>query len=483
LLAELSTQVQAEFDEAIRESMEAVYARLNVIFDPETDRSVDGRDPRVQAIERQITDYTAETFQDVSVRLEFPTPESRVMFDNARVWIHEQGFGDVPVDQSGEGVKRVLIFSLFRTLADLRQGKLSLSDPHPDEEVPAESYPPLLILYEEAELFLHPGLQRTLLRAFSDLRDSGAQVIYTTHSPFMLQGKWLSSISLVSKIPLAGTQVTGFHTKLSSMAPKDMNLLLQVQNVSSYMFADRVLLVEGESDRIVLSKLAPALHPEWDFAKRGIPILSVAGKGNLPLFRGFLLSLGIETYVVTDIDSVKAVLLKLCTSTCVRESQSKLLQVCDDLIESGSVATKFNKREVSKLVSSYNWNQVFDSLEELYEAYRDGQAPAEEQIDCLRRLVSSRAEAARTTALVSDHHDIVRIRTELAKLLLGEGIMLLSGTIEDYYPSDGGNKIERALQFDPQKFSKSELQSHFVNLPDTGTTDMQAFLSKVFGTP
>jgi putative ATP-dependent endonuclease of OLD family len=355
-----------------------------------------------------------------------------------------------------------------------------LSDVQDEIEEPRGAHRPLLILYEEAELFLHPGLQKILLRTFAQLKQSRAQVVFTTHSPFMLQNPCLSTINLVSKSPEMGTQVVELHAKMEPVAPKKRNRLLQVQNVSSYIFADKALLVEGESDRIVLKKLAPALRSGWDFEQTGIPILSVVGKGNLPLFKEFLEALGIEAFVLTDVDSIKSVTPRLCTRDSVQVARQRLLQKCDQLVDAGKFKAKVNKKCIGKLVSRYEWDEVFNVLEQLCGTLEAGEEPTEKQTDCLRRLVSYRETDARTQALKSDHPEVVKLRTKLVELLLDDNILLLSGTTEDYYPGGGGNKIEAALKFDPQCFCPDELCSCFAPIADGETTDMEAFLGRAF---
>jgi len=481
LLAELSLEVQEELDGLINEALADVSKRLNVVRDGLTGDVVsDERHPGVTAIESQITRYMADTFQDISVSLEFPNPESRVMFDNARIWVEEEGFGRVGVEYAGEGVKRVLVFSLIRTLADLRQGSLCVSGTGDTEDEVGNGRRSLLVLYEEAELFLHPGLQRILLAAFDRLRDSGDQVIFSTHSPFMLPDPLASTINLVRKVQQEGTGVVEAHVRLTSIGEREQSRLLQVQNVSSYVFADRVVLVEGESDRILLRKLAPALLPNWDFDQKGIPILPVIGKGDLPLFRGFLSALGIETFVLTDLDSVEDVVTKLCPGSAVKQARDGLVQKCQDLVDAGRFEPRISSRHVSKLVESYEWKDVFGELQCLCEALATGAAPTEEQMGCLERLLLKGQMDPRRRALRSDDSDVGALRLGLVELLLAEDVLCLSGTIEDYYASQG-HGVEAALEFDPTSIPRGDLCSHFTLLSDGQTTDMEAFLGRVFG--
>lgn len=486
LLNELYGEVREELDSAIENATQGVYRKLNIAPD-EGGGQVDDRIHGVRAIEEQVSSYLAETFPSVSISLEFPVPESEVMFSNARVWIDEDD-SDEPflVENTGEGVKRILIFSLFRTLADLRSGNLELSQTEDggreaDNEGGGRVERSLLILYEEAELFLHPGLQVILLRTLDALKRGGAQVIFTTHSPFMLELSILDSIGLVSKVAGEGTKISDFMTILNEFEEKDRDTLAQVQNVASYVFADSVVLVEGNSDRIVLSKLAPALAAEWDFDAAGIPILPVLGKRSLPLFYEFLEALGISTYAILDLDCVEETLGRMVKDNGIADVRESLLKRCKSLAEDGSAEETVNRNLVDETVRSYKWQEVFDKLESLLDRLVDGEPAEHEEIGALQRLTDIRHNDAWRGVLSSDHAEVIGLRLKLVEMLLNRGILLLSGDIEDYYPDAAGNKVESALQFDPPNYSVEEMRSLFTVLPSSGREDMILFLETVFG--
>jgi hypothetical protein len=64
---------------------------------------------------------------------------------------------------------------------------------------------------------------------------------------------------------------------------------------------------------------------------------------------------------------------------------------------------------------------------------------------------------------------------------LDENVLVLNATIEDYYPYEGGNKVEAALECDPIGMSKEDLCSRFTPLSSGETTDMETFLNRLFG--
>lgn len=195
LIHELASEIEDELDEEIEEALSKVYNKLNVIRDEETGKvKKDERVPGIREIETRLSKYVSEAFRDVSMSFEFPPPESREIFKDVQVWVEEEDFSRVKVEEVGEGVKRTLIFSLFRTLADLRTGNLL-----GNSDQSSSHRRPLLILYEEAELFLHPNLQGILVDVLENLKNAGDQVVFTTHSPFMVDDEALDRINIVRK--------------------------------------------------------------------------------------------------------------------------------------------------------------------------------------------------------------------------------------------------------------------------------------------
>ena len=476
LLSELGDVIREDLDIQIKEALADVFARLNIIQDPDTGETKDERHIGVRSIEQRMSSYLAEAFEGFSVSLEFPSPTTESILDDATVWIEEGGEHRFLVPNVGEGVKRVLVFSMFRTLADLRQGDLIV-----DEDASAKPNAPkqpLMILYEEAELFLHPGLQAILLHALQQLVASGSQVVFTTHSPFMVRHEVLGTIGLLSKVPGRSTESVEFHSRLRDLADGEQHRLVQVQHASSYLFADQVVLVEGDSDRLVLEKLSRRLNEEWNFEQRGIPVLTVSGKGDLPLFRDFLQSLGIRPFVVTDIDAVKEPLPKLCSNPTVLEVRDSVLEAAREAVTDEPTV---NKSDVRRLVDQYSWNEVFDQLEELQEALNvEGQTPHERQRAALSRLLDYRKGSAWRTVLKDPPEKVSSEVQKLSQMLLEEDILLLQGSLEDYYPAEESNKREAALAFEAGDWTLDDLSSRFGKVNGEPDSDVHLFLDAVF---
>jgi predicted ATP-dependent endonuclease of OLD family len=407
------------------EMTDALYSELEEDINEQLDDNLGGvydqLDASSEAFEEQISDYLKEAFRDYSVELDFPRVESRRLFRGVDIRIEDDQLEDTLSHENvGEGVRRVLVFSMLRTIADLRDNSLSVDNEEEDDKKSQRQ--PLLILYEEAELFLHPNLQKNMLRVFRSLCNSEAQIIFNTHSPVLVQNRVIDTINIVRND--SGTEVTPFHTVLEKRGIRERSRLMDLQKISSYIFSDRVLLVEGQSDEIVLNKVASILNPNWIFQSQNIPILELGGKDDFPLFKAFLEELGIEVFVMADIGALSR----------------NVPQIVDD----EDLSNKINGlKGKAGQIGENGWKQpIIDNPEQLNS-----------------------------------------IRSEVRTKLLKENILVLMGEVEDYYPDvEAGNKIEAALEFSATDYDISELQDHFVKLPDRDVSDVEAFLGKVFDT-
>ncbi|SFO33667.1 AAA family ATPase [Nitrosospira briensis] len=131
-----------------------------------------------------------------------------------------------------------------------------------------------ILLLDEPGLYLHAKSQSDLLGHFK--RDFENQIIYTTHSPFMVPTHALDSIRTVSIDESAGTTVT-------NNPAGDARTLFPLQAALGYNIAQSLfigpnnLVVEGVTDFWVLSSVSSyfaeigriALHPELTVTPAG----------------------------------------------------------------------------------------------------------------------------------------------------------------------------------------------------------------------
>lgn len=462
------------------EMTDALYSELEEDINEQLDKKLDGvydrLDTSSESFETQISDYLKQAFNDYSVNLDFPRVESRRLFRGVEIEFEDEQLEDTLSHENvGEGVRRVLVFSMLRTIADLRDGSLSVGN----EDGQDEQNQPLLILYEEAELFLHPNLQKNLLRVFKNLTKGNAQIIFNTHSPILIQNETIDTINIVRDN--SGTEVTQFHTVLDERDPGEQSRLMDLQKVSSYIFSDRVVLVEGRSDAIVLKKLASALNSNWEFESQGIPVLPVGGKDDLPLFKNFLEDLGIDVLVMADIGALRSTVHSLVNEGFPHDQIEDLKDISDSLVVDGEVEHSWNSSDIDSKILNATWEKTFERYKELKSRLESGREVDEEHIESLKKLINKKSDDAWREAITSDHERINSERLSLRVRILEDNILVLNGEVEDYYPDvEVSNKIEAALKFSVKEYTMEELQENFTSLPDRDETDLEVFLQEVF---
>jgi predicted ATP-dependent endonuclease of OLD family len=457
LISEISSVISDEIDREIRDKLADLDLREN-----ET----------VKEVEEAVSDELGAAFENQSVRFDFPELSAEYLFDNADIEIDDEQIDSLSKENVGEGVKRTLIFSLVRTLADIREGGL-LSDDEDDVEGR-----PLLLCYEEADLFLHPSLQKQLLRTFEEFADSGDQVLFSTHSPILVQYDPLDTINIVRKDDDGATTVTQFHEVLSEFDERDRSRLTDLQSVSSYVFADRVVLVEGISDEIVFDKLSRRFGPEGSsFRTSPTPILATGGKSRVRQFYHFLDDLGIETYAVLDVDALYQAGGDAEIERLFPESELSALDELTSRVDERYDGTAYDVEEISKEVQFQPWSESFEQLEELRVKLVNEDEVSQADVDILEKVLSKCENSKPPKQLWTDD-EVAGPRTELVETLLEWNVLVLSGDLEDYYPNEGGNKRAEALQFDPDDHEKEDLRSYFQPLGET--TDVEQFLTDVF---
>lgn len=144
-----------------------------------------------------------------------------------------------------------------------------------------------VLLLDEPGLNLHASAQADLLRFFDDLSKK-YQIIYTTHSPFMVDTEHLDRVRTCFE--------TNDGTVISdSIQEKDPNTLFPLQAALGYDIAQNLfvsknnLLVEGPADLIYLTVLSSILEIEnRTFLKDNITIVPVGGLDKVSTFISLL---------------------------------------------------------------------------------------------------------------------------------------------------------------------------------------------------
>ena len=158
-----------------------------------------------------------------------------------------------------------------------------------------------LVLVDEPELHLHPRWQNIFLSLFKDLSpERNCQFIITTHSPTFVTPETINSITRIFRTVTNGS---------SRIALKDVELpekkslvrMINSQNNERLFFADKVVLVEGISDRLIFSSLIESVALLFR-NNDAIEVIEVGGKGNFNDYRNVLDGLLTPAFSIADRD-------------------------------------------------------------------------------------------------------------------------------------------------------------------------------------
>lgn len=195
-----------------------------------------------------------------------PAPFNSGRIVRTRIWntLHDVS---VPFDERSTGF--VWFFSFIALFSQVRRS-------HGDN---------VIILLDEPGLSLHAKAQGDLLRYFDERLAPKHQVIYTTHSPFMVSVDRISSVRTVEdvvhqrdgEIEVLGTKVG------DDILSTDRDTLFPLQGALGYeitqtlFVGEHTLLVEGPSDILYLKAASTALRargrtsldPRWTICPAG----------------------------------------------------------------------------------------------------------------------------------------------------------------------------------------------------------------------
>ena len=437
-------------------------AKLNRVTAQNGSVSDDQRLTEVKLIEETVEKCIQESFSEVTLRIEIPPPKLQAILSGAQIIVNDGVEG--LIDTKGDGLKRAVVFSILRSYVELnRPGKLlPILTPPQDENVaqaePLLSAPvppaprPYLLLFEEPELYLYPKAQQILFEALSLFSKMHA-VLVTTHSPVFFGP---DGTTLFVKMRKTGLDV--LPQKPSSRAnlvdvttgdARDQFQLVCYENNNIAFFADRVVLVEGDSDFIVIPHIANLLRPGWATSRTVTRFAKIGGKSNIARYKAFFKRFGMIVFVLTDLDFLLgSEFSKVVTMEPLRQQRNALIASIDSYIEANNGFGEPSAKRVKHVIEKADIYALWRKVREVKEQYDKGAANA----DDLERAVN----AFFAWEKYWPRRDVFKeptqaLRTEIVALitaLRAQGIFVWEkGAIEDYYPAGiaGDGKPAQAI--------------------------------------
>jgi len=210
-----------------------------------------------------------------------------------------------------------------------------------------------ILLLDEPGLNLHASAQDDLLNFLEDLSEN-YQIVYTTHSPFMIPSTKLIRVRTVLETK-DGTRIS------ESIAEKDPNTLFPLQAALGYDIAqnlyisDKNLLVEGVSDLIYLQTMSGVLESAGkEFLRSDITIVPTGGLEKVATFISLLRASKLEIACLLDSytdPKSKAKMEKLIREKIIHQKRIRFFDEfvsqpkadIEDLFDKGDYLKLFNK--------------------------------------------------------------------------------------------------------------------------------------------
>lgn len=228
------------------------------------------------------------------------------------------------ISQVGTGTQSAMIIAILEAFLASRANKAGGSHK--------------LFIVEEPEIYIHPHAIRRvagLLRELSEQPDF--QIIITTHSPdFALIGMPFD----IFRFNLIGnqTKIEKFDkTRIASLGNK-ANREIKRSN-SEMFFAKSVLLVEGETEEVLLPVLAKNYTPQngkkgdLDLDRYDVSVISMGSKDNFSFYFHYLTDIGIKCYFLFDgdiSDETLSSLIKVYNLEIDKDKRSKAIKALDE---------------------------------------------------------------------------------------------------------------------------------------------------------
>lgn len=272
-----------------------------------------------------------------------------------------------PSNLQGTGLIRSTVFALLRYKA-LRDNQ---KDPAQNRQ--------LIIGFEEPEIYLHPNAVNKMRETIYSLAETGNnQIVCTTHSPYMIDlskkpKQVLNSLSIVTaninEVNALTVKSNPFNITKEFLALQDddknyIKMLLRVEDaIAKCFFVKKVLIVEGDTEQVVLSETIGKLPED---VKNEIMsdwyILRARGKAAIiPLIK-YLKAMQIDIYVMHDKDENTPgaiVFNEPIRHSLDNDNHLFVLQNCvEDVL--GYEAPSSNKPYKAYCFISENWNEWSD---------------------------------------------------------------------------------------------------------------------------
>lgn len=285
LLAEIIGPIQTSYSEEVQTALNGIKALLDV----------DGtaRATELNEFDNAVNSKVQSFFPGVSIKVHVPTPELKEVFSKGTIKVFENlNSSGKDVSALGHGAQRSIQMALVRHLADIKRtvGRTTSNT---------------ILLIDEPELYLHPQAIEVLRDALKTLSNQGYQVVFTTHSPFMITSKDVENTILIRKNDTVGTHKrNSLRTAIATVAavhPSQLAIIFSLSNSSNILFAEKVILAEGKTENRLLPKIIQKVTGQT-LGLHKTALVPIDGSGSTRKTMEVLSAMAIPSKAIVDLD-------------------------------------------------------------------------------------------------------------------------------------------------------------------------------------
>ena len=285
LLAEIIGPIQTSYSTQVQTALDGIKDLL--------DADGTSRAAELNAFDAAVNGKVESFFPGVNIKVHVPTPELKEVFSKGTIKVFENlNPAGRDVSALGHGAQRSIQMALVRHLADIKRDS-------------GEQASNTILLIDEPELYLHPQAIEVLRDALKTLSTQGYQVIFSTHSPFMITSKDVGNTLLIRKNDTLGTHkrnsLRAAIPTVVTTAPSQLELIFSLSHSSNILFSERVILAEGTTE----NRLLPSIIQKVTTRTIGLhktALVSMGGSGNTRKAMLVLNTMDIPTKAIVDLD-------------------------------------------------------------------------------------------------------------------------------------------------------------------------------------
>lgn len=285
LLAEIIGPIQTSYSTQVQTALDGIKELL--------DADGTSRATELNAFDTAVNSKVESFFPGVSIKVHVPTPELKEVFSKGTIKVFENlNPSGKDVSALGHGAQRSIQMALIRHLADTKRATGGTTSN-------------TILLIDEPELYLHPQAIEVLRDALKTLSTQSYQVIFSTHSPFMITSKDVENTILIRKNNTLGTQKrNSLRTAIATVAtahPSQLAIVFSLSNSSNILFAEKVILAEGKTENRLLPKIIQKVTGQT-LGLHKTALVPIDGSGSTRKTIEVLTAMAIPTKAIVDLD-------------------------------------------------------------------------------------------------------------------------------------------------------------------------------------